>query len=93
MPPGRREHEHVAPRRGGKQDRAVRVHVAPDGKVSRAEIANQGPSKYFADLALQAARRWQFQPSPGGEGDRQWLLRFDFTSGATRVHPEREAQR
>ncbi len=39
---------------------SVRVHVDPAGNVSEASVDSGGPSKYFADLALKAARRWQF---------------------------------
>src|SRR6266852_1331793 len=44
----------------GKVRVSVRVHVEPGGNVSQADLDSPGPSKYFADLALQAARRWEF---------------------------------
>jgi len=46
---------------------SVRVHVDPTGNVSEASLDSAGPSKYFADLALKTARRWQFSsPDMGG---------------------------
>lgn len=59
----------------------VRVQVDPVGNVSSAEFDSPGPSKYFADLALRAAQRWQFA-SPVSEGHSlpsQWLIRFEFS--------------
>jgi TonB family protein len=65
---------------------AVRVHVDPAGRVTRADIDSEGPSRYFANLAVQSARRWEFQRLPQGGGAlRQWLLRFEFTNTATRA--------
>ena len=47
------------------------------------------PSQYFADLALQAARRWKFTPAK--IEDRavasEWVLRFEFLRTGTRVTP------
>jgi TonB family protein len=66
----------------------VRVHVDPVGNVTAAEFDSPGPSKYFADLSLRAAQRWQFV-SPVSEGHSlpsQWLIRFEFTrSGVTAI--------
>jgi TonB family protein len=71
---------------------AVRVHVDAAGNVSSAELDSQGPSKYFADLALRAAEQWQFS-SPVSEGrslPSQWMIRFEFTpSGATAIPVQR----
>jgi len=41
----------------------VRVHVDAPGDVVAAELDSPGPSKYFAQLALQAAQRWKFTPA------------------------------
>ena len=67
----------------------VRVHVDPTGNVANAELASPGPSKYFADLALQAARRWQFaSPEVGGHSvPSEWLIRFHFTPRGPKVIP------
>ena len=63
----------------------VRVHVDAAGNVSQATLEKPGPSKYFAQKSLEAARGWVFL-SPGVDGhsqDSEWLIRFDFTpSGA-----------
>src|SRR5207247_10274104 len=48
----------------------VRIHLDPAGNVTGAELESPGPSRYFADLALKAARRWQFAP---GKVDGQYV--------------------
>jgi TonB family protein len=69
----------------------VRVQVDPVGNVASAEFDSPGPSKYFSDLALRAAQRWQFA-SPVSEGHSlpsQWLIRFEFSpTGVTAVPAE-----
>jgi TonB family protein len=67
---------------------SIRVNVDPSGAVSDATIDSAG-SKYFANLALQAARQWRFKPSPAREqaASRVFLLRFEFTQSATRAIP------
>jgi TonB family protein len=67
----------------------VRVHVDPTGNVANAELASPGPSKYFADQALQAARRWQFaSPEVGGHSvPSEWLIRFHFTPRGPKAIP------
>jgi hypothetical protein len=43
----------------------------------------RGPSRYFERLALDAAKKWTFNPVDS-EAQRLMLLRFDFTrQGAT----------
>lgn len=62
---------------------AVRVTVDSSGSVTHAALENPGPSKYFARLATEAARKWKFAPADN-QDSRKWLLRFEFTrSGAT----------
>jgi TonB family protein len=67
----------------------VRVHVDPTGNVSDAALESPGPSKYFADLALQAARKWQFaSPEVGGHSTpSEWLIRFHFTPSGPKAIP------
>jgi TonB family protein len=68
---------------------AVRVHVDSNGNVVRTRFESVGPSKYFARLAQDAARRWKFDP-PSRDGQDQpseWVLRFEFTQHGTRVIP------
>jgi serine/threonine protein kinase len=69
---------------------AVRVHVGPAGGVTAAELDGAVPSRYFADLALRAARDWTFQSpeSAGRSVPSEWLLRFYFTSSSTKAVPE-----
>jgi TonB family protein len=69
----------------GKVRVSVKVSVDPSGKVTAAAFEAPGPSKYFADAALSAARRWTFAPakSNGENVASQWLLRFEFDNSAT----------
>lgn len=55
----------------------IKASVDNLGNVTDAVIDSPGPSQYFADAALQAARQWKFEPRESSAGD--WLLRFDFT--------------
>src|SRR5882724_138712 len=65
----------------------VRVQLNPDGTVSSAELAAPAPSQFFADLALKAARQWQFaQPSSSGALPSSAIVRFDFTPTATSAY-------
>lgn len=65
----------------------VQVQVDPNGNVSSAELENRGPSHYFANLALDAARNWKFRaPQSGGRPvPSEWLLRFGFARSGTDV--------
>ena len=73
----------------GKVRVTVRAHVDAAGNVSSAEFESPGPSKYFADSALKAMRRWEFTPpEPGGRSvPSEWLVRFEFTSSGVKVFP------
>jgi TonB family protein len=66
---------------------AVRVHVDSTGGVTSATLESRGPSKYFADLALQAARRWKFTPAKIDDRPvaSEWVLRFEFLRTGPRV--------
>jgi TonB family protein len=77
----------------GKVRVTVRVHVEPGGNVSQAELDSPGPSKYFADLALQAARRWAFTaPEVNGHSvPSDWLIRFEFSQSGTQSFPRQNA--
>ena len=71
----------------GKVRVSVRVHVDPSGNVTQAELDTPTASRYFADLALQAARRWEFS-SPELDGHSvasEWVLRFEFTPTDTKA--------
>jgi TonB family protein len=68
----------------------VRVDVDAAGKVTHAEIAFPGPSKYFARKSMEAAPQWTFAP-PRVNGRRvpsQWLIRFGYTTGGPQASAE-----
>jgi TonB family protein len=61
----------------------VLVTVDRSGNVVGETLENQGSSKYFARLALEAAKKWRFTPAES-QDSRQWLLQFEFArSGAS----------
>ena len=69
----------------------VKVTTGVTGNVEGAQLASEGSSRYFAGLAVQAARRWRFSPPTvaGQAVASEWLLHFEFDSSATAVHLER----
>jgi TonB family protein len=73
----------------GKVRVSVRVHVEPAGSVSQAELDSPASSKYFSDLALQAARRWEFTPpeANGRSVPSDWVIRFEFSQADTKAFP------
>jgi TonB family protein len=77
----------------GKVRVTVRAHVERAGNVSQAELDAPGPSKYFADLALKAARRWEFTaPEVNGHSvPSEWLIRFEFSQSGTQAFPRQSA--
>lgn len=68
----------------------VKVQVDAAGAVTNAELDSPGPSKYFADWALQAAKKWAFTPPEvnGKSVESEWILRFVFTQTDTKVTPK-----
>ena len=58
----------------------VKMTVNGSGQVTGAELNTPARSAFFAKLALEAARKWQFPP--GEEGSR--LVRFEFTNDEVR---------
>jgi TonB family protein len=65
----------------------VKVTLDPSGSVSHASFASPGPSKYFANLAMQAARKWKFA---SGQVDvrnvpSEWILQFEFRRNGTKA--------
>ncbi|PYY11044.1 MAG: hypothetical protein DMG61_20255 [Acidobacteria bacterium] len=68
----------------GRLKVTVRAHVDGRGSVERAEFASAGPSRYFANLAMQSAREWTFAPT---QNARTWLLQFTFTRSGVTVQP------
>jgi TonB family protein len=77
----------------GKVRVSVKVHVDPAGGVSEAAFDSPGPSQFFANLALQAARKWAFTPPEvnGKSVASEWRLRFEFTQKDTKVIPKQTA--
>jgi TonB family protein len=65
----------------------VDVSVDDSGNVSQAKLKSAGPSKYFAEHALAAARRWKFNPPhlDGKASASQWMLRFQFRRSLVQV--------
>ncbi len=68
---------------------SVQVSVDASGNVSQAELVSAGPSKYFANRALAAARRWTFNPPQvdGQAAASEWILHFQFRKTSTEVLP------
>lgn len=68
---------------------SVQVEVDASGNVSQAKLVSPGPSTYFANHALAAARRWKFNP-PQVDGKAvasEWVLRFQFGRTNIQVFP------
>jgi TonB family protein len=63
----------------------VRVSVDRAGDVVSETVQNSGPSKYFARLATEAARKWKFAPAENPPA-RVWLLQFEFARDGTTGH-------
>ena len=73
----------------GKVNVKVKVAVDASGAVSNALLVSRGPSTYFADQALQAARRWTFKPPTvdGRAMPSEWSLSFEFRKNGTTAVP------
>jgi TonB family protein len=73
----------------GKVNVGIRVTVDAGGTVSDAAFDSEGPSKYFAKAAMQAAQRWKFKPAQvdGQTVSSVWMLRFQFAQDGTTVTP------
>jgi len=73
----------------GKIRVTVRLTVDASGNVTEANLTSAGPSKYFANQALQSARRWKIRP-PQVDGQLTssvWLLKYQFGRSGTEVLP------
>jgi len=66
----------------------INIRVRVDGNGSVADAHNESPesSRYFGNLALQAARRWKFDRAEAGASARpaEWDLHFQFVRDARR---------
>jgi len=74
----------------GKVRVGIRVSVDPSGRVTNATLSSPGPSRYFANVALQSARKWTFTPPRVGEQTvaSEWLLRFAFARSGVEAQPQ-----
>jgi eukaryotic-like serine/threonine-protein kinase len=68
----------------------VRAFVDASGNVTQAEIQSEGPSRYFARLSVEAARKWHFAPpTENGQAVASvWLLHFGYRHDGMGVEPE-----
>ena len=73
----------------GKVRVSVKVHVDESGRVSAAALDAPGPSQYFADRTLEAAKLWLFAPAKmdGHNVPSEWVLRFEIDPAAIKVYP------
>jgi cytoskeletal protein RodZ len=62
----------------------IKVTAGASGEVTDATIDSEGPSTYFANLSLAAARQWKFA------GSGSWELRFEFRNDGAKVIAEKE---
>jgi TonB family protein len=69
----------------GKVRVTVRVHTDGAGNVAKAEFVSTGPSRYFANHALEAAQDWKFAASNANA--HVWVLQFVFQRSGTSVNP------
>ena len=66
---------------------AVLVTVNYSGVVVNDVLNSPGPSRYFANLASEAAKKWKFTPAPASNASsRRWLVRFEFSREGTKAH-------
>ncbi|MBZ5578369.1 MAG: TonB family protein [Acidobacteriia bacterium] len=75
----------------GKVKIQLEVQVDAAGNVVEAKADPAGRSRYFEQLAVQAARGWKFVPD-GRDAARKWRLRFEFRRSGTEVRSERVAR-
>ena len=68
----------------------VKVDVDAAGNVENATLVTEGPSKYFARQAMEAAQQWKFAPATAsGQGaPTAWILKFGFKRSGTEVDSE-----
>jgi TonB family protein len=60
----------------------VRVRLNPNGTVASADLNSPASSQFFANIALNAAREWQFAPTTNSSA----ILRFDFTNSGSKAY-------
>ena len=65
------------------------VSVDDSGSVTVAKLTSAGPSRYFAERALEAARGWKFDPPQidGKASASEWSLHFQLRRSSLQVSP------
>lgn len=65
----------------------VKVEVDASGNVTAAKFESAGPSQYFANKTLEAARQWKFAPAQvdGQAVASEWVLKFAIGRTSTTV--------
>jgi TonB family protein len=68
----------------GKIRIQVEVNADEKGNVTSARLKSAGPSRYFAERSLEAAKGWKFRPPvEGGRAvSSRWLVKFAISRGA-----------
>ncbi|MGB9030702.1 MAG: TonB family protein [Acidobacteriaceae bacterium] len=81
--------EHIRDTIEGHIKVLIAVEVDSSGNVADAAIDSPGPSRYFANRALEAARKWKFTPARTGSSPvaSKWMLQFHFGQDGTTVTP------
>jgi TonB family protein len=76
----------------GKVNVRIRLEVSATGEVTNAAFDSAGPSHYFSNAAMQAARQWKFKPAEvnGHAASSVWLLHYLFTQEGLNVTPTEE---
>jgi TonB family protein len=66
----------------------IKIHADASGQVTDASIDQRGPSQFFADRSLQAARLWKFTPPQqnGHAAPSDWLIHFEIDPTTINVH-------
>ncbi len=74
----------------GKVRVGVKVAVDPSGRVVNASLSSPGPSRYFANMALQSAKKWTFTPPRMAEQAvaSEWILKFAFGRSGVEAQPQ-----
>jgi len=73
----------------GKVIVKVGVSVDASGNVLTTTLVWPGPSKYFANLSLQAAQKWTFKAAQADEQDvpSEWVIVFQYEQTGTHAFP------
>jgi TonB family protein len=68
----------------GKIKIQVKVKVDETGRVTEARFKSRGPSRFFAERALEAAKGWKFEPvrESGKPRASEWMVQFDISRRA-----------